>query len=124
MRMVQQNKPLSDGAFSQLRGLVGKKVNTKKYIHDALVELMAHEVGHTLGLRHNFKASTLHPADLLQDKKLTKKQGITSSVMDYIPVNISARGPGAGPVFPDHPRAIRPLGDRVRLHADGCGRSG
>lgn len=64
----------------------------KEYLHDFIVHLIAHEVGHTLGLRHNFKGSTLHPTEKLQDKKLTTEQGLTNSIMDYVPVNIAPEG--------------------------------
>ncbi len=64
----------------------------KEYLHDFIVHLVAHEVGHTLGLRHNFKGSTLHPADKLQEEKLTTDQGLTGSIMDYVPVNIAPEG--------------------------------
>lgn len=81
------------------RGLTGKEVDAEKYIHDALVDLIVHEVGHTLGLRHNFKASTIHPVDRLQDKKMTAEYGLTGSVMDYNPVNIAPEGKKQGQYF-------------------------
>jgi hypothetical protein len=51
-----------------------------------------HEVGHTLGLRHNFRASTVYDLKQLQDPSFTKLNGIASSVMDYNPFNISPKG--------------------------------
>lgn len=60
----------------------------KKYIHDGIVSLIVHEVGHTLGLRHNFKASATVPLEKLNDPAFTGEHGICNSVMDYIPVNI------------------------------------
>ena len=81
------------------RGLVGDEVDVEKYIHDALVDLLCHEVGHTLGLRHNFKASTIHTTEQLQDKKLTAEEGLTGSIMDYNPVNIAPEGQKQGEYF-------------------------
>jgi len=47
-----------------------------------------HEVGHTLGLRHNFKGSTHANLNQLGDVEFTQAEGLTSSVMDYLPINI------------------------------------
>jgi hypothetical protein len=60
-----------------------------EYLGDAIRDLVLHEVGHTLGLRHNFKASSGIKTDLLHDKEYTRKHGISLSVMDYNPVNIA-----------------------------------
>ncbi|MCY3668952.1 MAG: DUF5117 domain-containing protein [Gemmatimonadetes bacterium] len=61
----------------------GGEVDEKEFIRQLLVELIAHEVGHTLGLRHNFKGSTIHALDELHDRRVTDKEGISSSVMDW-----------------------------------------
>ncbi|MGH9754894.1 MAG: zinc-dependent metalloprotease, partial [Blastocatellia bacterium] len=74
------------------RGLMENGANAEKYINDFLTHVAAHEVGHTLGLRHNFRASTLHQFDKLQDTAATTEQGLTGSVMDYTPVNLAPRG--------------------------------
>jgi Met-zincin/Domain of unknown function (DUF5117) len=64
-----------------------------KKLADAYVkDVVMHEVGHTLGLRHNFKGSTIHSAEQLQDAEFTKEHGLGSSVMDYHPFNLA--GPG------------------------------
>jgi hypothetical protein len=63
-----------------------------KFIKDFLRAIAAHEVGHTLGLRHNFRASTIHTFEQAQDAGVTGREGLTGSVMDYIPTNIAARG--------------------------------
>lgn len=56
-------------------------------IGEGLTDVIMHEVGHTLGLRHNFKASTELSWDQLKDQKLTQEKGLTASVMDYLPVH-------------------------------------
>ncbi|HET8645221.1 MAG TPA: zinc-dependent metalloprotease, partial [Vicinamibacteria bacterium] len=58
-----------------------------EYIRQMLVHITAHEVGHTLGLRHNYAASTIRSMAELLDKSKAA-QGITGSVMDYNPANI------------------------------------
>ncbi|MFB6098425.1 MAG: DUF5117 domain-containing protein, partial [Salinibacter sp.] len=60
-----------------------------KYLGAAIQNLVMHEVGHTLGLRHNFKASSGIPTDQLHDESYTRKHGVSLSVMDYAPVNIA-----------------------------------
>lgn len=59
------------------------------YLGDAIRWLVLHEVGHTLGLRHNFKASSGVPYESLNDKTFTGQHGLILSVMDYPPVNIT-----------------------------------
>lgn len=51
----------------------------------------AHEVGHTLGLRHNFGASSATPVEKLRDKEFVNKFGHTSSIMDYARFNYVAQ---------------------------------
>jgi hypothetical protein len=67
-----------------------------------IVSLTMHEVGHTLGLRHNFKASWLYNTDEIHDKSITGKAHI-SSVMDYDPINIAPEGVKQGNFFPHGP---------------------
>jgi hypothetical protein len=65
------------------------KVEMDDLLKQALVDLTLHEVGHTLGLNHNFQASTLYSPEKIHDKTLTAKTGIIGSVMDYAPANLS-----------------------------------
>ena len=60
-----------------------------EYVGAALRETTMHEVGHTLGLRHNFKASSAVPNEKLHDVEFTQANGITASVMEYNPANIN-----------------------------------
>jgi len=78
------------------RGMDPEGPEATRFVHDYLVEIAAHEVGHTLGLRHNFRASTIHTLEQAQNAALTEKEGLTGSVMDYIPTNISAQGQKQG----------------------------
>lgn len=55
----------------------------------------AHEVGHTLGLEHNFKASQWYTPKQLRDPKFTAKFGDSCSIMDYSRFNYVAQ-PGDG----------------------------
>ncbi len=54
-----------------------------------LFYLIMHEMGHTMGLNHNMKASQmLSPAEV-NNKELTRKIGTMGSVMDYPAINIA-----------------------------------
>ena len=57
------------------------------FVGPLLADLVAHEVGHTLGLRHNFKASSLMTLDEINSKDVKGKKTMTASVMDYTPIN-------------------------------------
>lgn len=65
----------------------------EEYIGAAIKDIVLHEVGHTLGLRHNFKASSVYPFEALRDTAFTRKYGIAASVMDYNPLNLMAEKP-------------------------------
>ena len=69
-----------------------KPSSLKKYVHDGLVDLVLHEVGHTLGLRHNFKGSSIFSIEELSDPEFTNRMGISGSVMDYHPVSLLDNG--------------------------------
>ncbi|MGL6097313.1 MAG: zinc-dependent metalloprotease, partial [Fimbriiglobus sp.] len=76
----------------------GGKVSDE-LLQQAVKETTMHEVGHTLGLRHNFKASTVLPNEKLHDTAITRKQGLVGSVMDYTPANIAPKGTKQGDYF-------------------------
>ncbi len=72
------------------------KVEEEEFLRQALYRLVLHEVGHTLGLTHNFRASGLHTPAELTDQNLTRRTGLTGSVMEYpannMPADSSRRG--------------------------------
>lgn len=51
----------------------------------------AHEIGHTLGLQHNMKASANYPADKLRDPEWLKDMGFSPTIMDYARFNYVAQ---------------------------------
>ena len=67
--------------------------NTKlpeRYLGLVLKEVVAHEVGHTLGLRHNFKASSWLSLDEVKKRQEKGTEPIVASVMDYNPIVLFA----------------------------------
>lgn len=63
----------------------GKKI-PDRFIGDVIREIVAHEVGHTLGLRHNFKASAWLSEAEIKRRRDTTDEPLVGSVMDYNPV--------------------------------------
>lgn len=53
--------------------------------------VVAHEIGHTLGLAHNFKASSTYPADSIRSRTWVHRMGHTPSIMDYARFNYVAQ---------------------------------
>ena len=64
----------------------------EKFVYDYLKDVTMHEVGHTLGLRHNFRSSRIYNDKQLSDPAFTAEHGITGSVMEYAAVNLAAPG--------------------------------
>jgi hypothetical protein len=87
---------VADAAFAtdllDARGIEPDSPEADRMVQSFIREITAHEVGHTLGLRHNFRASTVRSIEETQNAELTARDGLTASVMDYIPTNLAARG--------------------------------
>ncbi|MEW5995092.1 MAG: zinc-dependent metalloprotease, partial [Candidatus Zixiibacteriota bacterium] len=76
---------------------------TKEFVHAYIVELVAHEIGHTLGFRHNFKASTIYSLDQLNDPDFTRSHSLIGTVMDYNPPNVAGKGRKQGEFYASVP---------------------
>ena len=68
----------------------------EELIGQVIKSVVMHEVGHSLGLRHNFRASAMLDLDQVHDTSITREKGLTGSVMDYTPVNIALDGQKQG----------------------------
>jgi hypothetical protein len=87
-------------AMKLLRDAPPSREQIKDYVHQYLRLIIAHEVGHTLGLRHNFRGSTMLTPEEMNNTDITRRKGLISSVMDYVPPNIAPRGTQQGDYFP------------------------
>jgi hypothetical protein len=67
-----------------------------KFVMASLKAVVMHEVGHTLGLRHNFRASTAYSLAQISDPAFSSTTGLSASVMDYNPLNIAVKGERQG----------------------------
>lgn len=89
--------------YSTAGDMANKDSLTKEYVHAYLTEVIAHEVGHTLGFRHNFKASTIHTLEQINDREFTRLNGTVGTVMEYAPPNIAGKGKPQGEFFASTP---------------------
>jgi hypothetical protein len=67
-----------------LAGATGRKI-PERLVGEVIKETISHEVGHTLGLRHNFKASSWLSLDEIKRRRDTTDDSMSASVMDYNP---------------------------------------
>jgi hypothetical protein len=71
----------------------------QQFVLGYLTDTAMHEVGHTLGLRHNFRASRLYTDAQLSDPEFTHSHSLTGSVMEYAPINLPRNGQKGGTPF-------------------------
>lgn len=76
-------------------GATDPRAQKMRFDDDLMGELIrsvaAHEVGHTLGLTHNFGASSTVPVEKLRDREWLQAHGHTPSIMDYARFNYVAQ---------------------------------
>ena len=93
-RLCMAGDALADaGAVQHLALLMDGTLEPGSPVPDAFLKTavewaVLHEVGHALGLRHNFRSSTSTPTDKLQDIAFTQANGLYSSVMEYPSPNV------------------------------------
>ncbi len=71
----------------------------QQFVQDYVKEAIMHEVGHALGLRHNFRASRAYTEAQLSDPEFTRAFGTAGSVMEYAAVNLPRPGRSGGTPF-------------------------
>ncbi len=71
----------------------------QQFVLDYLTDVTMHEVGHTLGLRHNFRSSRVYSERQLADPRFTESNGLAGSVMEYAPINLPRPGEPGGKPF-------------------------
>jgi hypothetical protein len=72
-----------------------------EFIRQGAIWVVMHEVGHTLGLAHNFRSSYSTPFNQLHDSAFTGENGIYSSVMEYPNANVAPAGQPQGQYYND-----------------------
>lgn len=77
--------------FSPGWGEYGDDVD-QQIVHDSMHYLILHEIGHTLGMNHNMKATQFLTPDEAFDAAVVRERGLAGSVMDYPAVNYPPRG--------------------------------
>ena len=74
-----------------------------QFVKETLSRLILHEVGHTLGLTHNMRASTMLTFDEIQDSAIVAEKGLCNSVMEYPAVNYAKEPALATRYYDDNP---------------------
>jgi hypothetical protein len=106
-------------------------IEMKELVEQSLIELVMHEVGHTLGLNHNMRASQAVSRERVHDRAYTAQQGLMGSVMDYGTINVAGAGKPQGEYYMTRagaydiwaiqfgytPSLADPLAERARMNA-------
>ncbi len=86
---------LLHGWYQTQAGAIDQRARKPKFDDELMGQLIrfvsSHEIGHTLGLRHNMGASSATPVDSLRNKAWVERHGHTASIMDYARFNYVAQ---------------------------------
>ncbi|MDP3928836.1 MAG: zinc-dependent metalloprotease [Bacteroidota bacterium] len=89
---------------SQVLNVQGlSEIEKRDYMKQSLYYLVLHEMGHTLGLNHNMKASQMLKPNQIHNKAITREIGLIASVMDYPAANIAKDKNKQGDYFTTRP---------------------
>ena len=91
----------AQGAFAGLMLAANGELDPGDPVPDEILEqfvkwVVMHEVGHTLGMQHNFRSSASTPMDRIHDTDFTGENGVFSSVMEYPSINVAPPGEETG----------------------------
>jgi hypothetical protein len=95
---LEDNKICSYGSMMQENSLFGQSIlfaegaselEMQGMKKEAMMELIMHEVGHTLGLNHNMKSSYLYAPEQLYNKDFINGKALVGSIMDYTAINVT-----------------------------------
>ncbi|GJM22423.1 MAG: hypothetical protein DHS20C15_23380 [Planctomycetota bacterium] len=100
--MMSTERAMQVSTAAMLLPALDGDFNKDDFLYAIIREVTAHEVGHTLGLRHNFKSSRWRSMEELGNEELTAAEGICGSFMDYPAINIAAPGKTQGEFFQSH----------------------
>ncbi len=89
--------------FASVQALDMDPLQEEKLVHDALYYLILHELGHTFGLNHNMRASTMLDNEEVHNRELTEQVGLAGSVMDYPAINVAPNPENQGQFYTTKP---------------------
>ncbi|HUC80671.1 MAG TPA: zinc-dependent metalloprotease, partial [Flavisolibacter sp.] len=87
--MASELKAQYNAGITTLEATGAADSEIKEMHKQFLYYLILHEMGHTLGLNHNMKASQMLKPSELNNKEITRKKGLMGSVMDYPAINVT-----------------------------------
>lgn len=98
--LMQQNTMFG---LATLAGINSDSAVSHDLMKSGVYYLILHEMGHTLGLNHNMKATQLYDDVDVHNRKLTEKTGLMGSIMDYPAINVALNPEKQGEYFASKP---------------------